>query len=168
MNSPNRFTPVLYGTIVMTLISVFPLLNLINLLCCAGVIAGGFAGVYSYRKQLLNTNIPLTHKDGGMIGILSGILAAVLVSGFGLIISLFSEANPLLEVMKAFDDLNIQTPPEMAYYIEKFSKEYNEFGFSPSITLISFVSNIILYPLFGAIGALLAVSVFNKKNTPQV
>lgn len=168
MNLPNRFTPVLYGTIVMTLISVFPILNLMNLFCCAGVIAGGFAGVYSYRKQLQDTGITLTHKDGGMIGILSGILAAVLVTGFGLIISLFSESNPILEVMKAFDEMNIQTPPEVAKYVEDFSNEYNDYGFSPSITIISFISNIILYPLFGAIGALLAVSLFNKKNSPQV
>ena len=168
MNLPNRFTPVLYGTVVMTLIAVFPLLNMINLLCCAGIIAGGFAGVYSYNKQLQNAGIPLTHKDGGMIGILSGILSAVLVTGFGLIISLFSDSNPILEVMKAFDEMNIQTPPEVAQYVEKFSEEYNQYGFSPSITVISFISNIILYPLFGAIGALLAVNIFNKKNTKQV
>jgi len=67
MNSPNRITPIIYGTAVMTLIAVFPVLNLINVFCCAGIILGGFAGVYTYWKQLQNTGLSLTTKDGGMI-----------------------------------------------------------------------------------------------------
>lgn len=168
MNSPNRITPIIYGTAVMTLIAVFPVLNLINVFCCAGIILGGYAGVYTYWKQLQNTGQALTTKDGGMIGILCGILSAVFVTGFGLLLSLFSETNPMLEIMKTFDDIGFQMPPEMSQYLDKFSNEYNEHGFSPTITLFSFISNIILYPLFGSIGAILGVSYLNKKNIPKI
>lgn len=168
MNSPNRITPIIYGTAVMTLIAVFPVLNLINVFCCAGIILGGYAGVYTYWKQLQNTGQALTTKDGGMIGILCGILSAVFVTGFGLLLSLFSETNPMLEIMKTFDDIGFQMPPEMSQYLDKFSNEYNEHGFSPTITLFSFISNIILYPLFGSIGAILGVFYLNKKNIPKI
>lgn len=168
MNSPNRITPIIYGTAVMTLIAVFPVLNLINVFCCAGIILGGYAGVYTYWKQLQNTGQALTTKDGGMIGILCGILSAVFVTGFGLLLSLFSETNPMLEIMSTFDDIGFQMPPEMSQYLDKFSNEYNEHGFSPTITLFSFISNIVLYPLFGSIGAILGVSYLNKKNIPKI
>jgi hypothetical protein len=168
MNSPNRITPIIYGTAVMTLIAVFPILNLINVFCCAGIILGGYAGVYVYWKQLHNTGLALTTKDGGMIGILCGILSAIFVTGFGLLLSLFSDTNPMLEIMKTFDDIGFQMPPEMSQYLDKFSNEYNEHGFSPTITIFSFISNMILYPLFGSIGAVLGVSFLNKKNIPKI
>lgn len=164
MNSVNKISPVIFGTMTMTLIAIFPVLNLINIFCCAGIIIGGFVGVYSYWKQLQTLGFPLETKDGGMIGILSGILSAVLVTGFGLLISLFSESNPIPDFLNAFDEMGIQAPQEMLQYLEKFSNEFNEHGFSPTITLISFLSNLILYPLFGSIGAILAVNYFNKSS----
>ena len=164
---PNRITPIIFGTAAMTLIAVIPVLNLVNIFCCAGIIAGGFIGVYTYWRQLDNTGLLLTTKDGGMIGILCGILSAVFVTGIGLLMSLFSDINPILEIMKTVDDLGIQLPPESAQYLEKFSNEFNEHGFSPTITIFSFISNLILYPLFGSIGAVLGVSLLNKKNPPQ-
>ncbi len=164
MNHPNRILPIIFGTLTMTLIAIIPILNLVNVVCCAGILAGGFIGVYTYWKQLHNSGIPLTTKDGGMIGILCGILSAIFVTGFGVIISLFSHTNPMLEIMNAIDDTGFQMPPEMSQYLEKFSNEFNEHGFSPTITIFSFISNLILYPLFGSIGAILGVSILNKKN----
>ncbi len=166
MNTPNRILPIIYGTTAMTLIAIVPVLNLVNVFCCAGIIAGGFIGVYTYWRQLHNSGLFLTTKDGGMIGILCGILSAIFVTGFGVLISLFSSTNPMLEVMKAFDDMGFQMPPGMMQYLEKFSTEFNEHGFSPTITIFSFITNIILYPLFGSIGAILGVSFLNKKNIP--
>lgn len=170
MKTVNKISPVIFGSLTMTFIAIFPLLNLINIFCCAGIVAGGFVGVFTYWRQLKPLGLSLETKDGGMIGILSGILSAVFVTGFGLLISLFSESNPILDVLNTFDELGFQTPPEMLQYLEKFSNEFNEHGFSPTITIISFISNMILYPLFGSIGALLAVNYFNKTgkmNLPQ-
>jgi len=164
MNTPNKILPIVTGTIIMTMIATIPIINLINVFCCAGIIVGGFAGVYTYWKQLQNTGIMLTAKDGGMIGILCGILSAIFVTGFGVLISLFSDINPMLDVMKAFDDMGLQMPPEMIQYLEKFSDEFNQHGFSPTITIFSFIFNLLLYPLFGSIGALIGVSLLNKKN----
>ncbi|MEO8663860.1 MAG: hypothetical protein ABI462_00075 [Ignavibacteria bacterium] len=168
MNPPNKITPIIYGTATMTLIAILPVLNLINVFCCAGIIAGGFVGVYTYWKQIKDTGLQLTTKDGGMIGILCGILSAVFVTGFGLVISLFSESNPMLEVMKSIDEFGFQIPPEMTQYLEKFSNEFNEHGFSPTITIFSFIFNIVLYPLFGSIGAILGVQFLNKKSKTPI
>jgi len=167
LNPPNKITPVIAGTAVMTLLAIIPVLSLINIFCCAGIIAGGFVGVYTYWKQLQASGKILTSKDGGMIGILCGILSAVFVTGFGVLISLYSDSNPILEIMKGFDEMGFQVPPEITKYIDKFSNEFTEHGFSPTITIFSFISNLILYPLFGSIGAILGVSILNKKSIPK-
>lgn len=168
MQPVNKIQPIIFGAGVMTLLSVFPVLSLINLFCCAGIILGGFVGVYTYWKQLQNTGQLLTSKDGGMIGILCGILSAVFVTGIGLLVSLFSESNPMLEIMKTFDELGYQLPPEASHYIDRFNNEFNEHGFSPTITIFSFISNLILYPLFGTLGAILGVNILNKKTGPRI
>lgn len=167
-SSPNRVLPVLYGSMIMTILAIFPILNLINIFCCAGVAIGGFAGVYFYSRQLANTNIPMTSKDGGMIGLLSGILAAVLVSGFGVLAGLLSQINPMTETVKMLEDSGFSVPSEMLVYVEKFSEEYNRYGFSPSIAVFSFFLHMILFPLFGAVGAIIGVSVFSKKHNAGI
>lgn len=164
MQSNNKLTPVIVGTLTMTFIALFPIVNFLNILCCSGIMIGGFAGVASYNKQLTNTGEILTAKDGGMIGILSGILSAVFVTGFGLIFSLFSNQNPMMEIMDAVSELGFQIPESAAYYLEKFSAEFNEHGFSPTLSIFSFVTNMIIYPLFGTIGALIGVQILKKKG----
>lgn len=152
----------------MTFIYTMPVLNLINLFCCAGISIGGFAGVYVYKKQLVKTGITLNSKDGGMIGLLSGLLSAVIVSGIGLLISLYSQSNPVLDFLDTINDAGISIPEEMTVYLENISNDFNQKGYSPTFILISFLSNLIIFPLFGLIGALIGVSVLKKNNTPQI
>lgn len=151
----------------MTIIYVMPVLNLINIFCCAGIAIGGFAGVYVYKKQTVKSGLSLNSKDGGMIGLLSGLLSAVIVSGFGLLISLYSQSNPVLDFLNTIHDAGISIPDDMTVYLESISNDFNQKGYSPTFILISFVSNLILFPLFGSIGALIGVSVLNKNNSPQ-
>ena len=44
LHRANKIKPVITGTLIMTAIAVLPVLNLINVFCCAGIMAGGFAG----------------------------------------------------------------------------------------------------------------------------
>ncbi len=161
---PNRLFPIIFGTLTMTFISVFPLLNFINLLCCAGIMLGGFAGVFYYNKQIQNTQIELTTKDGGIIGLLCGIVSAVLVSGINLLLTLFSDVNPITEAFAFLDKFGQEVPPEVTETMDKFSDEFNQYGFSPTLSIFSLVMNLIIYPLFGAIGAIIGVSIIKKRQ----
>jgi len=163
---PNRLTPVIYGTFVMTMISVMPLLNFINLFFCAGIIIGGVAGVIFYNKQLSGTDMKLTSKDGVMIGILSGILSGILVSGLNFLFMMMSKHNPVDEALKIMNGFAL--PPEVMQQMNKFSEEFDKYGFSPTISIVSLFSNLVIYPLFGMLGAILAVSVINKKKNKNI
>ena len=159
---PNRMIPVLYGTFVMTMISVLPFINFINIFFCAGIIFGGIAGVMSYNRQLQGTQIELTSKDGVMIGILCGILSGILVSSFNFAFMLMTKHNPVDESLALLKDISL--PPEVMVQMNKFSDEFNKYGFSPTISIVSLISNLIIYPLFGMIGAILGVSIIKKRN----
>lgn len=163
-SSPNRLMPVIFGALVMTLISTFPLLNLINVLCCAGIMLGGFAGVFFYNKQIRDTSIELTTKDGGIIGLLCGIISAVLVSGINLLMVLFSDVNPITEAYALLEKFGQQLPQEVNETMDKFSDEFNKYGFSPTLSVLSLIINLVIYPLFGAVGAMIGVSILKKRQ----
>ena len=163
---PNRMIPIIYGTFVMTSISVLPLINFINLFFCSGIILGGITGVYVYNRQLTGTQLKLNSKDGVIIGILCGILSGILVSSFNFLFMLISKHNPIDEALTLLKDFSI--PPEVMVQMNKFSDEFNRFGFSPTISVISLFSNLIIYPLFGMIGAILGVTIINKKNQKKI
>ena len=61
---PGMLMPALYGGIIMAVISTVPGLSLINCLCCAGVLLGGFMAVFFYKKELMPDMPPMTSSDG--------------------------------------------------------------------------------------------------------
>ncbi|HEY3251177.1 MAG TPA: hypothetical protein VGK25_08670 [Ignavibacteria bacterium] len=148
----------------MTLISVFPILNLLNLLCCAGIILGGFAGSAFYAKQLEKAGGLIQFKDGAAIGILSGLLSALLVVIITTLITLISATNPVPEIYKLIEQYGYGLPPEAEKMLQRISNEYNEHGFSITITLFTLIIDIINYPLFGFLGGIIASSIYGKRT----
>jgi len=162
--SINRLLPVIWGFLVMTLISVTPLINFINLFFCAGIILGGVAGVFSFNKQLTALNLSLSFKDAVLIGILSGVLSSIAVSGFNVLTLMYSQANPISESLKMLGDYGKNLPPEVNKQIDNLSREFDKYGYSPTLAIFTFISNMLIYPLFGAVGALLAATIINNKK----
>lgn len=163
-NSPNKLKPVLISAGLMTFISVMPFISAINLICCAGIIIGAFAGTFSYYRDLSKLNLKIEYKDGVMIGILSGIITAIIYTGFVLLIQLYSQGNLFTDMANDFEKLGFQLTPEFYKVIDYFSDETNKYGFSPTLTVVSLVLYLILFPLFGSLGGLISVSIFKKKQ----
>lgn len=163
-NSPNKLSPVIVSSVIMVLLSSVPFLNLINTFCCMGIILGGFIGVTFYAKQVQGMNLALTQKDSILIGLLSGIIAAIVNTGVSVAISLFSKINPMGEMMDMMSQLGTQMPPEAMQIMDKLSQEYTKYGYSPTLTIITLVMNIILFPLFGILGSFIAYQIHKRKN----
>lgn len=164
----NRLRPVLIGFLVMTFISITPFINFINLFFCAGIVLGGVAGVSTYNKQIKTLNSQLIYKDALFIGLLSGILSAVAVSGFNIISIMYSDLNPINESLKMLGDFAKNIPPEADSQIRKLSDEFNKYGFSPTLAVFTFLSNLFIYPLFGIVGSLLTASILNNRKKAEV
>ncbi len=164
MHQPNKLSAVLLSSVIIIIISVVPLLNFINLGCCAGVIFGGAAGTFFYNKQLKSAGEIIHYKDGAAIGILSGIVSALIVVIFTTLLSMIVNQNPIPEMYKIFDQYGYNLPPDASRFLEKISDEYAKKGFSITLTLISLAVDLVTYPLFSALGGLLAAGILSKRE----
>jgi hypothetical protein len=164
MQHPSKFAPVLLGSVIMVLFAIVPLLNFINLACCAGIMLGGAAGAVYYNNQLKKIGESITFKDGAAIGILSGFIAAIIIVVFTTLLSMIMKENPIPEIYKIIDQQSFNLPPQAEQFLRKISDEYSKNGFSITLTLMSLVIDIIMYPVFGAIGGMLTVVILGKKK----
>ncbi len=167
-NSPNRLRPVIIGTLAVSAISVIPIINFVNLFCCAGIILGGAIGAISYSKQLSNLNLQITTKDGAITGLLSGILSAIIVTGINLLMVLYSNINPINEILEAVNTFSKDLPQEVYDQMKHFSDEFERYGYSPTLTLVSLIINVIIYPLFASIGGIIVALINISKNKTMI
>lgn len=132
MNNRQMFIAAAVGGLVMAVLSSVPILSLINCLICAGLWIGGIAAVWFYRRQ---TGQLVTSGQGAVLGAVAGLIGAVLGAIVGIIFG-----GALLSTMIASD------PTGTA------EQALGGFVGAGATAIIGFLFNIILYPLFGAIG----------------
>lgn len=159
---PGKLMPALYGGIVMGVLSGIPFLNLINCLCCAGVLLGGFLAVFFYDKDL-GPDMSLTNSDSLQLGALAGVIGAVVSTVIGAIL-IFTVGNVAGEAMYGFvydlyDSMGVieQMSPEQLDQLETMKAD----ELSPFNILGAFI----VYPLFGLLGGLIGYAVYKKKPT---
>lgn len=157
---PSKLMPALYGGIIIGAISGIPFISLINCLCCAGVLFGGFMSVYFYKKDLTPEMPPLVSNDGlalgaiaGLIGaVISNILSGILVMAIGNV-----TGEVMLRMMERFRD---SMPPESWDQMEEGMRK-------GGISVMNVVISLIIYPIFGLLGGLIGYSVFKPKPAQQ-
>ncbi|MBZ0203964.1 MAG: hypothetical protein K8I03_13175 [Ignavibacteria bacterium] len=164
MQQPSKFTPVLISSVVMLIMSLFPFLNLINLICCAGIILGGAAGTFYYAKQLEKNGQLIQNKDGIMIGLLSGIISAILYVILSTLIIMVSKQNPVELVYKMTQEYGFSIPPESEKMLQTVFDEYNRQGFSFIMIGIEMLSRIVSHCIFGPLGGVLAAGLYLKRR----
>ena len=163
-SSPNRLRPVIIGMLSISAISIMPIINIVNLFCCAGIILGGAIGAMFYNRQLSNFNQQITTKDGAIMGLLAGILSAIIVTGINLLMVLYSNINPITEILEAVNTFSKDLPQEVYDQMKHFSDEFERYGYSPTLTLVSLIINVIIYPLFASIGGIIVAMININKN----
>ena len=164
MNHPSKFTPVLISSFLMVFISIFPVLNMLNLLCCAGIILGGAAGTWYYARQLEKAGQFVQNKDGIMIGLLAGIISAIVYVIFSTTIMMIAKQNPVELVYKMTEQWSFSIPPESEKMLRTVYEDYQKNGFSPIMIGVELFSRIVSHCIFGPIGGLLVASMLNKRR----
>ena len=117
-----------------------------------------------YNRQLSNFNQQITTKDGAIMGLLAGILSAIIVTGINLLMVLYSNINPITEILEAVNTFSKDLPQEVYDQMKHFSDEFERYGYSPSLTLVSLIINVIIYPLFASIGGIIVAMININKN----
>lgn len=159
---PGMLMPALYGGAIMAVISAVPGLNLINCLCCAGVMFGGFMAVFFYKKEMLPGMQALTSKDGMQLGALAGVFGGIIGGLLSIVIMSIAGnigGEMVLQFMESFKE---SIPPEAWDQMEQGIRE-GEFS------AFNFIIGIIIDVIFGLVGGLIGYSVLKpKQQTPNV
>jgi hypothetical protein len=154
---PDKFTPALYGGIIIGVLSGIPFLNLVNCLCCAGILFGGFMSVYFYKNNLTEEMDPLTSGETVGLGVFAGVFGAVFSSLLSrLLIFLFGDVmqEMILGFLKSSGFLDSMTPEIRM----KMSQP------DPGSLITNIVAHFIICPLFGLLGGLIGYAVFRKRD----
>ncbi len=151
---PDLFKPALIGGMVAGVLTAVPF---VNCFCCLWIIGGAMLAAYLFGKH---SPASLTPGDGAVLGILTGIVAAVTDS----LISLpFESMNQ--EFVQRFMDQFSQFFKEMPSGWERVF-ENRAAGISPPWFLLNLLSSAVIYAAFGALGGLIGASIFSRKQGP--
>jgi len=163
--TPSKLTPVLIGALAMTATFVIPIIQMINCLCCAGIMGGAILGVWYYKKSFA-PEMPFSVKDGTTIGALSGLLAAglttvIMIFQLGLTSSTFQQEFSE-EMDQAFEQMEVQGQDPAT--VEQIRQMMIELFDSPEILLaLMLITFLIIFTGFGALGGVIGGNIFKTK-----
>jgi len=153
-NQPSKLMPAVWGGVLIGIISGVPGLSLINCMCCIGVVGGGILAAFLYRRDLPPAQ-PMMMSDGAALGLLSGIIGAIISS---ILNALFGVAVlEMLYQMSSFLD-----NPELQEVLDRFGPKALAGGFF----IIGLLANLVIYCIFGLLGGMLGVTFFGKAQQP--
>lgn len=149
----------------MGIISGVPFLSLVNCLCCAGIMFGGFMAVFFYKKDQPPDTFTLTNSDSMALGALAGVFGALIsnvISG-ALLATVGNLAGKAMYdiVLGLYDSMGLldKMPPDA---IEQMERGMVDSGISVTNIVMSFLID----PLFGLLGGLIGYAFLKPKNQP--
>jgi len=154
---PSKLMPALYGGVIMAFISAVPILNLVNCLCCAGIMLGGFFAVFFYKKDLLPDMPPLTSSDGIQLGAIAGVFGAIIGSILtAAIMAMFGNVagETIMQLLEQFRD---QMPPGT---LEEIERSMSEGG----LTFLNLIISLVVDVVFGLLGGLIGYAILKPKQ----
>jgi hypothetical protein len=148
---PGMFKPALIGGLAAGILAAVPL---VNCLCCLWIIGGAMLAAYLFAK---GSPASLTPGDGAVLGILTGIAAAVTDSFVSL----------------PFESMNRE-------FVQRFMAQFSEFvkempagwerwldqragGVTPAWFLLNLFASAVIFAAFGVLGGLIGASLFGRK-----
>lgn len=132
--------------VLTALLSSIPLVSAVNCLLCGWFWMGGIFGVWLYRNLTKET---LTTGKAVVMGLVAGLIAAVLTTVLGLIFS--GNTVPI-------------TPEQMQQLEEAMGESAKIFEDPTTLTLIGAAISLVLYPIFTAIGGAIGAAIFKPKQ----
>lgn len=163
MHKPDKFIPALYGGVIMGVVSAIPFVNLINCVCCAGVMLGGFLAVFFYKNNFTPDTPPLTAGDCLAVGALAGVLGAfVSVILSSVIVAVFGDVMKEF-ILRMFDEMTFDIPQEALEELRRAIEEAPEGAVS---MLVDLFLSLLIYPVFGLLGGLIGYGIWKPAPAP--
>jgi hypothetical protein len=112
-------------------------------------------------------------KRGAILGLLTGIYAAVFGTSLDILITFITKNNEIIaaypQLQKLINDFPISDTlkKEVLTMLSNLLNEIKTTGFSMIYTLSILLSNFIIDPIFGTIGGLIGVQIINSKAAEE-
>ncbi|MBI5648766.1 MAG: DUF4199 domain-containing protein [Ignavibacteriae bacterium] len=163
--APSKMVPILVGAGVMTATVVIPVFNLVNCLCCAGLMGGAVVGVWMHKKNY-PPDMPYTVGNGTIVGLLAGLVAAPVTAilqtlQMGLFTSDFAMTyeSQMEEAIRSME-VSGQDPATA----EQVRQLMESLGSSPAFFFaMIFVFSLLVFAAFGALGGLIGGNIFKTR-----
>ena len=152
---PGMFVPALIGGVTAGILAGIPI---VNCLCCLWIIGGGILASYFLTKE---SPIVLTAGDGAIVGIFTGIIAAIVETMVEIPFRVVNE-----RIIQAMMDRFSQYYEEMPSGWESWLDGGDSDG-SMVLTVLGLVVSIVIFSALGALGGIIGISLFGKKKSAQ-
>jgi hypothetical protein len=147
-------TPALVGGAVAGILSAIPFLNC---LCCLWIIGGAMLAAHLLAKD---SPVSLNAGDGAIVGIFTGIVAAVVDALIGIPLHAVNG-----QIVKRMMDRLAEFAEEMPAGWESWL-ERSTGPVSISLFLFGLLVSAVLFAALGALGGIIGMSLFGKKKGP--
>ena len=149
----NKLKPAIIGGVVVGLLSAIPFVNLLNICCCLWAIIGGVLASYLYIKA---SPTPVKPGDGAMLGVLSGVVGALIYIVIGIPLSILLGATMLSLVSRMLESVNPSQAEQM--------RQQMEAGQTILSAILRGIFTAFLLIVFSTLGGLLGVPIFEKRK----
>jgi hypothetical protein len=155
----------LIGGLVMGVLSALPLVNVGNACCCLWVVSGGVVAAYVFQQ---NQQTPITPGDAALVGLLAGLLGAVIQVAISLPLDLV--VGPMYrELAQRAVEMAGDMPPNIRDMLDRISRRES---MGALFLIVSHVVSLMVWCFLGAIfstiGGLIGGMVFKKNPPPGV
>jgi hypothetical protein len=154
-----------FGAAVITIIPGFS-----SFACCFIVPIAAIVSVTLYKKS--NPAILKIQTGSGVVlGLLTGLFAAVFASGFEIIITYITKSNDLVlalpQTESILKNMNLGAAAEDSIKLMKqMINDIQMKGFSFLYMILITLSNTLTFSIFGMLGGVLGTAIINRRNKP--
>jgi hypothetical protein len=162
--SPSYAQPALIGGVIMGVLSALPLIYFGNVCCCLWVISGGVVAAYIFQE---NHAGPMTPGDGALVGLLAGLLGAVVHLALSIPIDIVM-APYERAIASRILDMAGSVPTDWRDTIERVSQQRAGIGIILVRRVVVFVFMLFIGAVFSTIGGVIGALIFKKDTPPGV
>jgi hypothetical protein len=150
------------GGVIMGVLSALPIVSAGNFCCCLWVVSGGMIAAYLVQQ---NQPGPITPADGALVGLLAGLIGAVVYFVVKIPIDFLMAPIERAMLQRILDSGTM--PPEWRDFIERYGGDRDvSVAFQIVGRIVGMMFWMFIGAIFSTIGGLVGSVIFRKDTPP--
>ena len=167
---PKKYFPSIVTGFGAAVLSTVP--GIKSFSCCLIIPAAAYLSLHLYNRTKSEES-PIKLNRALSFGLITGLVAALFAIIFDLLITYITHNNDLVSGLQPSEEFlqQFNLGPIMDNSIkimEGMVKEIEQNGFSALYTVIISISNFLVFSIFGMLGGLLYMSVYNRRQRDRI